>query len=170
LITRVSSQARQLARSRVLSSTTAPVMFYGVVLVNNVSPSYAALTWGTSASKANILMRVGDSTKPVCKLNFNRNVTLMLDNKTLDEEISTGELGWMYQYRTGVPIITNSLTASSYNIGAKNLISLPPPAVGTVIIPGTETISKTLSVQTIDGRYKAAVAIYQIGVPNIQEY
>jgi type II secretory pathway pseudopilin PulG len=153
-IVRVSSQGRQLARTRQIGAAT---KFYGMVLVNDETPAYAALTYGTTASKTTILHRGGDPTKPeVCKLNFNRNITLMLDAAPL-----TAELGWMYQYRTGYPIIVNNITASSVNIGAPNL-----PAVDAI----DSRFSKVISVMTIDGKYKSAVAIYQIGLANIQDY
>jgi type II secretory pathway pseudopilin PulG len=157
-ITRVSSQARQLARSRLVATVGPKAMwYYGVVLVNDENPSYVALTFGASAKKTDILERSDGSGKPVCKLTFNRNITIMLDAEQMDKPEG---LGWMYQYRTGKPVIANQLTAPNYNIGAPNTGT---PAA-------TEDISKTITVQTRDGRYRAAVAIYQIGLANIQEY
>ena len=133
-IVQVSSQARRLAKRN-----SDPSQYYGVVIVNDASPRYVALTYGTSASTATILEEDGE---PVAKLAFNRNV-IAYDGET---PLSAGSAAsaWMYQNRTANPIQAASATAPAVSILGLNL-------------------------RTLDGRLRTAVALYSIGLIHVRD-
>jgi type II secretory pathway pseudopilin PulG len=170
-IVRVSSQARQFARTR-QAPTGASIEYYGLVLVGDEQPNYVALTYGTTASKAKILLRPDG--KPVVKLLFNRNVVMFTHNAhppaaPAEDTVSNGlggEKGWMYQYRTGYPIWPGSPPVKAVNIG----VDPNWPSAITVDAQKFPNEIRHLSLRTLDGRYKTAIAIYEIGLSNVQDY
>jgi type II secretory pathway pseudopilin PulG len=172
-IVRVSSQARQLARTRSYSNAGVPAKYYGVVLVNDETPGYVALTYGTTATKADVLNAT--TGKPLVKLVFNRNIVLMTQDEVDAPAVPpaaqplAATVGWLYQYRTGAPIGVPAApgpNSPSVNIGTRTFTSLTP-RVEYPTIPAD--LKKVLFVQTLDSKYKMAFAIYQIGIPNMQE-
>lgn len=152
-VARVNSQARQLARSRQQAN-----LYYGVLIVRDdpvTHRSYAAVTYGPLPAVgeppviADILKRPSTG-EPVCLLHFNRNVTVSDSDITLtDNGINatipkTKNVGFVYSYRTGYPVIG------------------PGPVPKQVNVMG-------MALQTIDGRVKTAIDFYQIGLSNTQE-
>lgn len=76
--------------------------------------------------------------KPVCRLAFNRNVVVFQGASPLPES-----LGFFFKYRLGHPIATPSATAKPTTIAG-------------------------LSLRTLDDAYRAALAIYEVGMINIE--
>lgn len=164
-IMRVSSQARQLARTRQLASAG---RYYGIVIVAPADGSspYAALTHGPTAAEDTILRYNG---KPVSKLLFNRNVVVYTgrEHNSATAVPLTTEIGWLYQYRTGYPIVDASPTAVNVNLGVDPDYPNPTPGINPLAFP---LELRHITMATADGRYRTAVAIYQIGLANVQDF
>ncbi|MBA3847126.1 MAG: prepilin-type N-terminal cleavage/methylation domain-containing protein [Planctomycetes bacterium] len=211
-IMRVSSQARQFARTRPAPSTTPgspPAAYFGLVIVGDEQPNYVALTWGTSCTKADIYIQrqwgSGDDRTnfatylgappelkngnpiPVSKLLFNRNVIVYTGTvqdpdpanpnvKPLESQPGQ-EIGWFYQFRTGYPIRPNPRgtppqpNSPNVNIGVDPLAPGVDPAAltGITIDAVFPNDLRHLTLRTTDGRYTSAIAIYQIGLANVQD-
>ncbi|MBA3684804.1 MAG: type II secretion system protein [Planctomycetes bacterium] len=82
-ITAIASQARALARGSAANDTQR----YGVVVVNDAQGSWAAVTYGATASQATVL----DAANGKRPLGANVTVTM-----------PTAAHGWMYQNRSGM--------------------------------------------------------------------
>ncbi len=207
-IMRVSSQARQFARTRPAPTTLTPSAdraYFGLVIVGDEQPNYVALTWGTTCTKADIYVQkqwnaADDRTLfatyntrpnelkngnpiPVSKLLFNRNVIVFTGTvqdpasanvKPLESQ-SPPQLGWFYQFRTGYPIKPNSGApqpdSPNVNIG----VDPEAPGVDATALTGINKATvfpsdlRHLTLRTTDGRYTSAIAIYQIGLANVQD-
>lgn len=200
-IVRVSSQARQFARTRALDS--ANPKYFGMILVAPADgkPTYAALTYG-----ANCPPQLGDilpqpNGNPVCKLGFNANVVVYrgeakAENDPSVQPLAPGEcLGWVYQYRTGYPIypagrpLIEWPTIHTVNLGVDPVAAdwRRDPSSDNRWINGVWTDPsgddyietwdpkvypdplRHLTLRTADGRYKSAIAVYQIGLSNVQD-
>lgn len=171
-ILRVSSQARQFARTRSLpSGPGVAVGYYGLTVGCDNGQTYVALTYGPDATPATVLMQPGGA-KPVSKLLLNRNVIAYTGTKYDPDAatpVATGDsFGWLYQYRTGYPIVTASTTAKNMNIGVDP--EHPSPAGPEVPRAQFPNNLRHLSFRTADGRYRTAVAVYQIGLANVQDF
>ncbi len=207
-IMRVSSQARQFARTRPAPKSTPPGVtqaYFGLVIVGDRQP-YVALTWGPDCTKDFIYVQktnwaIGDdrtdydiyklrsplatdlNAKPVSKLLFNRNVIVYVGEKNdpADPSVTplTADIGWFYQFRTGYPIKpTGGPQPDSRNVN----IGVDPehPIDGTATPPNLNMSAaekaqafpmalRHLTLRTSDGRYTSAIAIYQIGLANVQD-
>lgn len=146
-IINVADQARLLAMNR-RSATE----YYGVVVDTSAQPAYAALTYGTSATTADIVMVDG---KPQARVEFNRNVVVYAGDDHGSATMAAANIGWMYQYRTGFPVVSASALSSAVT------------SVGTPDAQGT--LPKALSVRSLDGSHRMAVEIYSIGLGNTRE-
>jgi prepilin-type N-terminal cleavage/methylation domain-containing protein len=121
--------------------------YYGVVVgVDDLGRSYAALTYGQEATESAI-MKTPDG-RPVLKLLLKRTVRLVKDGEIMAQ--GDPAIGWMHQYTTGAPI---SIAAQS----------APAIAVGTP----TSSICQSLGMTSLDGRYRAGVAVYPIGLTGV---
>jgi len=132
--------ARQLARTSARSSD-----YFGVVVVADEVPAYVAVTYGRTADKASILLAnraraEGPDNQPLYKRTLNRNVMIYSGAQPL-----IGSNGWMYQYRTGVPVVTAATNAPAVDIAG-------------------------ISLRTLDGRQSSALAIYRVGLINVLEF
>jgi prepilin-type N-terminal cleavage/methylation domain-containing protein len=162
-IIRASSQAKQLAKTRAAVASD----FYGLIIVNDEVPAYVAVTFGHTGTKADILHQQNDPSKPaLIKYPFNRNVLIYEEN---DAALAT-DLGWCYQYRTGYPIqdakhfCGNAQPAPS---GSSKTIDIGVDTGNGVLYP---FLKKSLSLRTMDGKYRTGIAIYRIGLANVQDY
>ncbi len=167
-VVRVSSQARQYARTR---QPSAAGDYYGLTLACENGQAYAALTYGPDATPARIQMQPGTA-KPVSKLLFNRNVVVYA-GRAYDPAAATplregSAVGWLYQYRTGYPIATPSPAAKPVNLGVDP--EWPVPAGPDVPRGQFPDALRHISLRTADGRYRTAIAIYQIGLTNVQDF
>ncbi len=203
-IMRVSSQARQFARTRPAPRTGSPPAYFGLVIVGDRQP-YVALTWGPECTKDYIYVQktnwaVGDdrtdydvydsrspsrtdpNAKPVSKLLFNRNVIVYTGqtNDPLDGSVTplSGDVGWFYQFRTGYPIkpvspapLQPEPNSPNVNIGVDpTLPGIPAGTLTGIDLPQVFPIDlRHLTLRTSDGRYTSAIAIYQIGLANVQD-
>ncbi len=168
-VIRVSSQARQFARTR--SLVAAAVGYYGLTIASDNGQTYVALTYGTDAKPATILMQPATG-KPVSKLLLNRNVLAYTGDKYDPDGARPLEnaqsVGWLYQYRTGYPIVDATTTAKCMNIGVDPEHPVAaPPEVPRAQFPNA---LRHLSFRTADGRYRTAIAVYQIGLSNVQDF
>jgi type II secretory pathway pseudopilin PulG len=185
-IQRACSMARQLARNNSEPRGGSP-KYFGVAIVvpteaESNKPAYAVVVYHngplTNFGAANNIAfqypngtpdlsrpLAGSSTgfetysgyKPAGKYVFNKGVLPFQDDNFLPSAPSYTlmgpgtSVGWYYQYRTGF-IFTN--------------VSNPYAAVDV----GTSGASpRSLGVATIDLKYKAAIAIYKIGLMNVQD-
>ncbi len=148
-VTRVSSQARMMSRTRY-----DPTKYYGVIIVNDVQPGYVELTYGSldTPVKGDILTTdlsayVEGSTpanKVVTKHAFNRNVVVYDDSVAPAVPLAASR-GWLYQYRTGYPIALATPTAKPTSV-------------------------LNISMRSLDDKYRAALAIYEVGIANVANF
>ncbi len=193
-IMRASSQARQLARSHQQPSSTGTPPCYGVaVVVPDQGAAYATVIFGTFSPTSYTAVRnkttdtaggaggelCGDITnlakaKPIARYEFNRNV---LPYTSVSAGTSPGtssygmmspssSVGWFYQYRTGFVIASPSDLTTTRDVGP--IASVPSPSPATVTPPPVPGLEK-FGVCTVDFKYAAAVAIYKIGLGNLQD-
>lgn len=181
------------------------VPHYGVVVVNDPTrdpPCYAALTYGHpqdgfSSDAERMLMGVGrdgiagnDDDEPANLIEFNRRVQVYNNDYLLSD--TSGEIGWYYQYRTGITIAEESgdLSSSAYSIGgydqsftgihyldyvssidtSESEATVPTiaPSIGTPDDP--DTWQPGLSVRLIDDSVRVAVMIHAPGVETVEEF
>lgn len=168
-VSRISSQARMMARTRYDA-----VKYYGVIIVNdaNPGPQYVAMTYGTDypPTKGDVLTTdlsayvegTTPDSKVVGKANFNRNVVVF------DDTLGTAMLtrGWLYQYRTGYPI-------PKLNVGGPqtappiSLTTAQPTSVGVNPAIPSQT---PMSFRSLDGKYRVALAVYEVGITNAANF
>lgn len=134
-IEQVARQARLLAMTRLPAGD-----HYGVVVVNDGTQAYVALTRGATATPAQILT-AADGT-PVAKIAFNPNVVPWKDGQPLD-----GAVGFLFQYRTGFPVDAPSADAAPVSIGVAG-----------------SPVAAELGVRSRDGRYRTDLMVYQVGL------
>ncbi len=187
-IIRVSSQARQFARTRSLDATVPGYFGLIVVAPTDGTPTYCALTFGTSCPPmvADIMPQKGvPGAKPVSLLRFNANVVAYRgkvhnENDPSVLPIEPGQsVGWLYQYRTGYPIYPADPfnggqwpTAANVNIGVDpyHPAGLPPGMTATDADKTFPEALRHFTLRTADNRYRSAMSIYQIGLSNVQDY
>ena len=190
-ITRVASQARQLARSRAQPSGQAGdvLKWYGVAVVVPASGSaYAVLTYdslnpNSSSVSAPFGLQAASSTAAntsyVSKQVFNANVMPFTGVQVAPGPGSKGVyslqprnsiVGWYYQYRTGF-VINNSSAPTALN--CSQIASIGTPAVAAnpttgapAVIAGTPAV---FGVTSLDQIYVVALSIYSIGLANAQD-
>jgi type II secretory pathway pseudopilin PulG len=186
-IQRAASQAKQLARTRIepASSGGAAVRHYGVaIVVPTTGPAYATVIYG-DGDPTNFGSIAGWQKNPLTgrdyfKLNFNRGV---MPYKMAGPPASGGpgspavytfmptgsSMGWYYQYRTGFLIQNPATNTALINVGtlaqAATPAAPPLPALKAV----AAGIPPVFGVATLDQRYVVAVAVYSIGMMNIQD-
>lgn len=178
-IENVARQARILAMSR-NRPIGASASHYGVVLVPNSgsTPAYAALTYGTTATTGDILM---NGSEPAVRYFLNRNVALwryagtspggsrnapaQVDAGALASEVSSGTIGWIFDYRTGHPLNPDSVTDGPIGIGCGHDPLAKPigSSTSTTRYQWPSPIADHLSVRSLDGRHRVAIAIYGFG-------
>ncbi len=129
-IMEVSSQARRMAK-RVTSGAD----YYGVVIWNQTSPRYVAVTHLNTATSTLVEL-------PESKRLINPNI-IVFDGANPLVDGSTNSK-WMFQQRTALPIQNATATASPVSI------------LG-------------LELQSLDGRLRSSVAIYSVGLVNVQD-
>ncbi len=184
-IQRACSMARQLARSNSEPKATggSPVVkHYGVAVVvpsdggSKIQPAYAVVVYGDKslsdysyASNANNQYPNGtpnlsspgafySGERPAGMYKFNSGVLPFKDDSVSSSSLtytlmSAGSsIGWYYQYRTGF-IFTDVSNASK--------------AVDVGVVGGSKP--ESFGVATIDVKYKVAIAIYKIGLLNVQD-
>jgi len=188
-ILKVASQARQLARSRVMPLPTGPVPcnFYGVaVVVPSSGAAYAVLIYDQtipSGSASGPVGRLADysTTNYLSKQSFNANVmpfnNLMVaggpGTKAIYGLQPRGTMvGWYYQYRTGfvlrndmAPLSGNQPLTQLGNIGT--LAVLANPTTGAPAVAAYNPT--TFGVCSLDQQYVVAISIYSIGLANAQD-
>jgi hypothetical protein len=184
-IQRACSQARQLARSTTEPRvTTGYPKWYGVCVVvppdgdPNEKAPYAVVVYGnTNPSDYNFASnkdnqypngtpRLDGSATPysglkaAAKFKFSRNVMpVKSDSAAINPADytfmgSNSAVGWYYQYRTGFVFNDVSKPTKGVDIGVPNSDSIKPMALG---------------VSSLDRKYIVAVAIYKIGLLNVQD-
>jgi type II secretory pathway pseudopilin PulG len=184
-IRRVCSQARQLAQTQSPGvGTRGAISYYGVaVVVPKTGPAYAVLTYGNtlptfSGSGASTELAAGSITSPSgtrlsqVRIPFSGNVLPFTSSSPLVVRpgvpisvtpMAPGScIGWYYQFRTGLPIAP----ASSGSVP----ITLASPGI-TIGVAGASApgYPQALGVCTLDQRYVAALAVYKIGLINVQD-
>ncbi len=175
-ITYVSTQARQLARARQPLAVGVTAKAYGVAVVAPTATSpgyYVALTYGGPLpSDAVELMSNG---KPVSKFLFNRNVMVFqgADFQSATALSSGNRIVWYFQNQTGLPL-QNANDLVPIGIGteaqAGQFANMGTFAPAVLVSP----VCGSLSVRSLDYNatsgvgYAAAIAIYQIGLPNVR--
>jgi len=175
-ITYVSTQARQLARARQPLAVGVTAKAYGVAVVapTPTIPGYVSLTYGGPLpSDAAELMSNGQH---VSKFIFNRNVMVY---KGADFQSATAlspgtRIVWYFQNQTGLPLqeagdlepigIGTSATPAAYAANG-NLIT---PAVAVSPVCGSLSVRSLDYDASVPVGYAAAIAIYQIGLPNVR--
>ena len=180
-IQRVCSQARQLARTRQEPSPTASpggVKYWGVnVVVPSdfpVKPAYASVIFGNSTPSGpddNLELNPASITTP--KNPWYRQTMPKSAAPIKMASLPTGtpavytfmpkgsSVGWYYQYRTGFVIQNGATATTPINIGTRGDSSVSP-----AIPPGTPPV---FGVASLDQKYVMAIAIYSIGLANIQD-
>lgn len=175
-ILRVSSQARQLARTR-SQPLLATVPFYGVaVVVPGTGPAYAILIYDSAAAASLNVTTAGlktqyDTTKYVSKQVFNSNVMPFIAGtgggpgaKTVYTLQSPGSaVAWYYQYRTGFVIPGFAGWTSPGNVGTMPVSASGGSAAIATIGPST------FGVCSLDQQYCVAISVYSIGLANSQD-
>ncbi len=190
-IMRASSQARQLARSHQQPSGSGTPSCYGVAIVVPASgPAYATVIFGTlDPNTSAVLTKTTDTSggaggelcgdistparaKPIARYEFNRNV---LPYRGVSGSPGTPtytmmspgtSVGWFYQYRTGFVIQSPTDITTTRDVGPLPSI---PGASGASLSPAPVSGLGQLGVCTVDSKYVAAVAIYKIGLGNLQD-
>jgi type II secretory pathway pseudopilin PulG len=197
-IQRACSMARQLARSNSgsVGASSSNTKHFGVAIVvpdasgAAKNPAYAAVVYFDGAlndySNANSPGNqypnglpdytgtphpttgeypVVSNKKPAAKFVFNRGVLPFMEpvatrNSLNYELMEPGtSIGWYYQYRTGFIIPNISSPTETKDIG------VIPSSAST----STAASPQSLGVASVDLRYKSAIAIYRIGLINIQD-
>lgn len=177
-ILRVSSQARQMARTR-SQPLLATVPFYGVaVVVPTTGPAYAVLIYDSVAAASLNMSAPGpglktqyDINKFVSKQVFNANVMPFTAGtgggpgaKTVYTLESPGSaVAWYYQYRTGFVIPSFAAWTTPGNVGT-------PPVAASGGSAAIATIGPSVfGVCSLDQQYSVAIAVYSIGLANAQD-
>lgn len=181
-IQRVCSQARQLARTRQEPSpgVGGGIKYWGVNVVVPTDfptkPAYAAVIFGNSTPTGPdpSLENNPASNKPWYRQDMPRSAAPFKMNALPSGTPATytfmpkgSSVGWYYQYRTGF-VIQNGGTATQ------------PINIGTVAFPGDSTVTPPLpaipagippvfGVASLDQKYVMAIAVYSIGLANIQD-
>ncbi len=177
-IQRVCSQARQLARTRQEPSLSGAgaggVKYWGVNVVVPTDfptkPAYAAVIFGngTPTGPDTSLENNPVSGKPWYRQDMPRSsapyrmAALPTGNPRVYTFMAKGSsLGWYYQYRTGFVIKDGSTATQPINVGTPGDNTVTPS-----IPPGTPAV---FGVASLDQKYVMAIAVYSIGLANIQD-
>ena len=175
-IQRACSQARQLARTRQepsLSAGTGGIKYWGVNVVVPTDPAkaaYAAVIFGNSVpGGANTALENNPvSNKPWYRQDMPRSASPFMMNAlpTGNPRIYTfmargTSVGWYYQYRTGFVIKDGGTATQPINIGTPGDSTVTPP-----VVAGTPPV---FGVASLDQKYVMAIAVYSIGLANIQD-
>lgn len=167
----VHRQARQLALTRQIPAVRAgetASRYYGVALVNIQDQpgkqAYVALTYssrlptaadvlysnGKCAGEMTAAQLADPSIKPVSLLHFNRDITCYVNGS---EAYEATPLAWLCQYRTGFTCDKPSSAST---------------ALADVGVAGS-VLANSVQMRTQDGRLRAMVAIYRVGIGHVQQ-
>ncbi|MDA3961665.1 MAG: type II secretion system protein [Planctomycetota bacterium] len=162
----IATQARTLSMAMPGYTTGAS---YGVVIVQDqLGQAYAALTYGTSATVADI---VADGGAAAASVQLSPSVAVFtapgsgaspsVDSATAASAATalSGSIGWRYEPRTGVPMIAGS---RAIGIGIGRAASTETTSGGDVF-QWPSPLADHLSVRTVDGAGGVAVQIYGFG-------
>ncbi|MBA3685090.1 MAG: type II secretion system protein [Planctomycetes bacterium] len=133
---------------------------YGVVLVDAQSgaPAYVAVTYGSAATVANILL--GSDGKPVFQRAFNRNVAFYSGPAGSAPPRLGTDLGWMYHYDTGMTASGCARTLRPVCVG----ITAARVAASRLDPVTTVRITDQLAAGTLDGRLRLAIEVQPTGM------
>jgi type II secretory pathway pseudopilin PulG len=179
-IQRVCSQARQLARTRQEPAPTAgsAVKYWGVnVVVPSdfpTKPAYAAVIFGNTVPSGpdDTLelnpLSTSNPKKPWFRQDMPRSAapfkmtSLPTGNPRVYTFLPKGSsVGWYYQYRTGFVIKDGASATQPMSVGTLGDATVTPP-----IPPG---VPQVFGVASLDQKYVMAIAVYSIGLANIQD-
>lgn len=177
-IQRACSQARQLARTRqepsLAGAGAGGIKYWGVnVVVPTDFPAkaaYAAVIFGNSVpgGPSTSLENNPVSGKPWYRQEMPRSAAPFSmaalptgTPRTYTFMAKGTSVGWYYQYRTGFVIKDGGTATQPINIGTPGDSTVTPP-----ITAGTPPV---FGVASLDQKYVMAIAVYSIGLANIQD-
>jgi type II secretory pathway pseudopilin PulG len=185
-IQRVCSQARQLARTRQEPAPSAgsAVKYWGVNVVVPADfptkPAYAAVIFGNTVPSGTDdglelnPLSTSSPKKPWFRQDMPRSAApFKMDarpggNPRIYTFLPKGSsVAWYYQYRTGFVIKDGSTATQPMNVGTVAVpadLSATPPTPA--IPPGVPPV---FGVASLDQKYVMAIAVYSIGLANIQD-